>query len=128
MEGYSVEQCVRIIKFYYQISDPFEKLSVHYAIFILAITVLLSKRLVAKFESSGYINNQPTPVCHRHANSADNIAVVRESVRENLRKSITCCSQELVLSATSTWRILNRDLGLYPYKIQLTQELKVNKH
>jgi len=35
-------------------------------------------------------------------------------------------SQELGLSATSTWRILRRDLGLHPYKIQLTQELKIN--
>jgi len=36
--------------------------------------------------------------------------------------------QEFGLSATSTWRILRRDLGLHPYKIQLTQELKVNDH
>jgi len=34
--------------------------------------------------------------------------------------------EELGLSATSTWRILRRDLDLHPYKIQLTQELKVN--
>jgi len=36
--------------------------------------------------------------------------------------------KELGLSATSTWRILRRDLDLHPYKIQLTQELKVNDH
>ncbi|KYM85303.1 hypothetical protein ALC53_04546 [Atta colombica] len=36
--------------------------------------------------------------------------------------------QELGLSTTSTWRILRRDLGLHPYKIQLTQEFKVNDH
>jgi len=53
---------------------------------------------------------------------------VRESVRENPRQSISRRSQELGLSATSTWRILRRDLGLHPYKIQLTQELKVNDH
>jgi len=53
---------------------------------------------------------------------------VRESVWENPRRSISRCSQELGLSATSTWRILRRDLGLHPYKIQLTQELKVNDH
>jgi len=44
------------------------------------------------------------------------------------RRSISRRSQELGLSATSTWRILRRDLGLHPYKIQLTQELKVNDH
>jgi len=52
---------------------------------------------------------------------------VRESVRENPRRSISHHSQELGLS-TSTWRILRRDLGLHSYKIQLTQELKVNDY
>jgi len=53
---------------------------------------------------------------------------VREIVRENLRQSISHRSQELDLSAISTWRILRRDLSLHLYKIQLTQELKVNDH
>jgi len=56
----------------------------------------------------------------------ENIAAVRESVRENPRRSISRRSQELGLSAT--WRILRRDLDLHPYKIQLIQELKVNNH
>ena len=53
---------------------------------------------------------------------------MRESVRENPRRLISHRSQELGLSATSTWRILRRDLALHSYKIQLTQELKVNDH
>jgi len=80
---------------------------------------------VAKFESTGSINNQSTPVRHRNARPAENIAAVRESIQENPRQSISRCSQELGLSAISTWRILRRDLGLNSYKIQLTQELKV---
>ena len=67
------------------------------------------QRLVAKFESTGSINNQPiSPVHRRNARSAENIAAVRESVRENPRRSIFRCSQELGFSATSTWRILRR--------------------
>ena len=62
----------------------------------------------------------------------ENIAAVRESVRENPRRSISRRSQELGLSVTLTWRILRRDLGLHPYKIQLTrnltEELKVNDY
>ena len=42
--------------------------------------------------------------------------------------SIRRRAQELRLSQTSTWRILRKDLGLFPYKIQLTQELKPNDH
>jgi len=80
---------------------------------------------VAKFESTGSINNQPTPVHRRNARS-ENIAAVR--VRENPRRSISRRSQELGLSVTSTWQILRWDLSLHPYKIQLIQELKVNDH
>jgi len=82
---------------------------------------------VAKYESTGSINNQPTPVCRRNAKSAENIAAVREK-RENPRRSISRRSQELGLPAISTWRILRRALGLHSYKVQLTQELKVNDH
>jgi len=78
---------------------------------------------MAKFESTGSINNQPTQVRRRNARPAENIAAVHESVRENPRRSISRRSQEL--SATSTWRILRRDLSLHPYKIQLIQQLKV---
>ena len=110
-----------------KISAPFEKRSAHYVIFILATTVLPIRLfdIWCQFESTGSINNQPTPR-RRNARSAENIAAVRESVRENSRWSISRRSQELGLSATSTWRILRRDLGLHPYKIQVTQELKVN--
>jgi len=53
------------------------------------------RRLVAKFKSTGSINNLPTPVRRRNARSAENIAAVRESVRENPRRSIFRRSQEL---------------------------------
>ena len=37
-------------------------------------------------------------------------------------------AQELRLSLISTWRILRKDLDHFPYKIQLTQELKPNDY
>lgn len=86
------------------------------------------RRLVSKFESTGSINNQPTPIPHRNARPIENIAAVPDSVRENPKQSISRRSQELGLFVTSTRRILRRDLGLHPYKIQLTQELEVNDH
>lgn len=45
---------------------------------------------------------------------------VPESVQENLRQSIPHPVQELYFSQTSTWWIWRRDLGLDPFKIQLT--------
>ena len=128
MKDHSVEQHVQIIKFYYQnqcsVRETFRALRYFYPRHNRPAESTI-QRLMAKFESTGSINNQSTPICRRNARSAENIAAVRESIRENPRRSISHRSQELGLS-TSTWRILRRDLGLHPYKIQLTQELKVN--
>ena len=129
MEGHSVEQRMQI-KFYYQnqcsVRETFRALRDFYPRHNRPAESTV-RRLVAKFESTGSINNQPS-VRRRNAKSAENIAAVRESVRENLRQSISHRSQELDLFAISTWRILRRDLSLHLYKIQLTQELKVNDH
>jgi len=131
MEGHNVEQRVQIIKFYYQnqcsVREMFCVLRDFYPRHNRPAESTV-RRLVVKFESTSSINNQPTPVRRRNARSAENIAAVRESVRENPRWSISCRSQELNFSATSTWRILRRDLDLHSYKIQLTQELKVNDY
>jgi len=131
IEYHSIEQRMQIIKFYYQnqcsVRETFRALRDFYPRHNRPAESTI-QRLVAKFESTGSINNQLTPVRPRNAKSAENIAAVRESVRENLRRSISRRSQELGLSVTSTWRILRRDLGLHPYKIQLSQELKVNDH
>jgi len=105
MESYSVEQRVQIIKFYYQnqcsVRKTFRALRDFYLRHNRPAESTI-RRLVAKFESTGSTNNQPTPVRHRNARSAENIAAVRESVRENPRQSISRRSQELGLSATST--------------------------
>ena len=106
MEGYSVEQRVQIIKFYYQnqcsVRETFRALRDFYPRHNRPAESTI-RRLVTKFESTGSINNQPTPVRRRNARSAENIAAVRESVRENPRRSISRRSQEFGLSATSTW-------------------------
>jgi len=83
MEDHSVEQHVQIIKFYYQCSvrEKFRVLRNFYPRHNRPAESTI-RRLVAKFESTGSINNQPTPVRRRNARSAE-IAAVRESVREN---------------------------------------------
>jgi len=81
MEGHSVEQRVQIIKFYYQnqysVRETFRALRDFYPRHnCLAESTI--RCLVAKFESIGSINNQPTSVRRRNARSAENIAAVRE--------------------------------------------------
>ncbi|KAJ8940744.1 hypothetical protein NQ318_005495 [Aromia moschata] len=92
----------------------FGQLSARFAHFTVAIIVLPKGLFVV-----WWINLSPL------VQSAENIAAVRESVQENPKQSILRRSQELGFSKTTTWRILRRGLGLHPYKIQLTQELKI---
>lgn len=131
MASYTVEQHVQMIKLYYQndcsLVQTLRALRPFYGRRGGPSKSTL-QRLVAKFETTGSVNNQPTPVRQRNARSTENVTAVRESIQENPRQSIPRRAQELGLSQTSTWRILRRDLGLHPYKIQLTQELKVNDH
>jgi len=91
MEGHSVEQRVQIIKFYYQnqcsVRETFCALRDFYPRHNRPAESTI-RRLVAKFESTDSINNQPTSL-HRRNASAENIAAVRESVRENPRRSIS---------------------------------------
>lgn len=131
MASLSVEQHVQIIKLFYEngssVRATFRALRPFYGRDDRPVESTI-RRLVGKFESTGSVNNQPTLTRRRNARSNENIAAVRESVRENPRQSIFRRAQELGLSETSTRRILHLDLGLHPYKIQLTQELKINDH
>ena len=81
-----------------------------------------------KFEETGVVTNIERPVHHRFARSAENIAIVSESVAEDPNVSIPRRSQELGLSYGTLWRILHLDLYLHPYKVQLTQQLKPADH
>ena len=56
---------------------------------------------------------------HHFARSAENIAIVSESVAENPNVLIPLRSKELGLSYETFWRILHLDLNLHPNKVQL---------
>lgn len=131
MERYTIQQRVEMVKSYYQnqcsIRQTFRALRPIYGVDGRPSESTI-RRLINKFEATGSLLDQTTPVRQRSARSIENIAAVRESVRENPRQSIPRRAQELGLSSTSTWRILHKDLGLHPYKVQLTQELKPNDH
>ena len=58
----------------------------------------------------------------------ENIAAVGESMCEALSTWIHRRSQQFVISETSLRRILRKDLGMLPYKVQLVQELKPIDH
>ena len=131
MERYTSQQRVEIIKIYYRNSESV-------ASTLRALRPIYGRnnrpsrstieRLVEKFESTGTVQNVPVPVRQRSARSVENIAAAEASVEESPNVSLTRRSQALGISVTSLWRILRNDLGLHPYKIKLTQELKPLDH
>ncbi|XP_055907719.1 probable GTP pyrophosphokinase isoform X2 [Eupeodes corollae] len=113
--SYTTEDHIQMLKLYYKNNCSLTQT-------LRALRPLYSKhggpskstvqRLVNKFQKTGSVNNQPAVVRQRNARSLENIAAVLESVQENPNQSIPNRAKELGLSQTSTWRILNRDLGL----------------
>ena len=81
-----------------------------------------------KFYEIGVITNIEWDVHHRFARSAENIAILSESVAEDSNVSIRNCSRELGLSYGTLWHILHLDPHLRLYKVQLTQQLKPADH
>ena len=69
-----------------------------------------------KFEETEVVTNIERPVHYRFTCSAENIAIVSESVAEGPNVSIHRRSQELELSFGTLWRILHLDLLLHLYK------------
>ena len=76
-----------------------------------------------KFEENGVVTNIEWYVHYRFVRTAENIAIVSESIAEDPNVSIPRRSG-LGLSYGTLWRILHLDLHLHPYKVQITQQLK----
>lgn len=131
MVKFTNEQRLQIIKNYYRNSESVVAT-------LRALTPIFGRQnrptrqavraLVTKFESKYSLLDVPVPIRLRTARSNENIAAVNESIRNDPNQSISRRSQELGLSQTTLWRILRKDLGLHPYKIKLTQELKPLDH
>lgn len=81
-----------------------------------------------RVRESGMLVDKPRRVRTRPVRSAENIAAVAESVREQPSTSTRHRSQQLNVSRTSLMRILRKDLAMKPYKVQLVQQLKPVDH
>lgn len=86
------------------------------------------RNVVKKFEREFTLLDNPRTNRVRNVRNAENVEAVRQSVRDNPKLSVRRRAQQLDLTYGSTWRIVRKDLGLHPYKIQLVQELKQHDH
>lgn len=82
------------------------------------------KHLYENFRGSGTLRNLPKSGRPRSARNTRNIDRVSASVERDPETSQNRRAQQLNLSQSSLQRILRKDLHLFPYKIQITQQLK----
>lgn len=85
-------------------------------------------KLVKKVREQGLLLDNRSGPRARPVRTPENIAAVAHSVGQNPSTSTRRRSQQLAISRTSLRRILHKDLGLFAYKVQMTQELKANDH
>uniref|UniRef100_UPI0035900534 HUWE1-associated protein modifying stress responses 1 isoform X1 n=1 Tax=Myxine glutinosa TaxID=7769 RepID=UPI0035900534 len=84
------------------------------------------QRIVKHFEHKGTVHNQSKGNSGRPASvtkSQANIDAVRDSAVDSPKKSHRRCSQDLGIKPTSVWRILTKELKLFPYIISIRHKL-----
>ena len=85
--------------------------------------------LVKKVKKTAILIDKPKREKPKTVRIRKNIAGVAETVCEMASSTLTHRrSKQLNISETSLSRILHKDLGMMPYKIQLVQELKPIGH
>lgn len=84
------------------------------------------KALIQRFERTGSVADDKDllKTAERTARTPDNIDAVKDAIEENPNLSIRSISRNLDLSSSSVQRILRKDLGIFPYKIQVGQRLE----
>lgn len=131
MESYSVQDRIKVIQEHYKngskIKNTFRALRDHFGRHNRPNETTIG-RLVRKFEATGSVSDLPKTGRPKSVRTAENIAVVKQSVKEDPKQSTTRRSLELGISRTSLHRILHKDLNLHAYKIQLCQQLKPTDH
>lgn len=126
MEKYTTEQRTQIVKFYYQngmsIILTQRAYRRHYGIRDSPSESMI-RRLIGRFEEQGAVQDRPRTGRPRTATSEAAVERVRESIAEDPSTSTRRRSGQVGMSQSSLRRILTR-LNLFPYKIQLVQQLK----
>ena len=82
--------------------------------------------LVKKVKETGILIDKPKREKQKTVRTPENIAAVSENMCEASLTSIHRRSQQLNISETSLRRILHKDLGMTPYKLQLVEGVKAN--
>ena len=72
-----------------------------------------------KFLQTGSVNDQPQSGRPRTGRTEENVETVEAAFVQSLWKSIRHAGLALNISRASIQRMLRKDIGMYPYKIQV---------
>ena len=78
----------------------------------------------AKFMETGSVNDQPRSGRPRSGRSEENQEVVETTFVQDQTKYIRRASLELNISRATIHRLLRKDIGMHPYKLQIVQSLE----
>lgn len=84
------------------------------------------RKFIDKVRETGMLVDATRVPHARPVRTVEAIAAVTESVRLNPTTSTRRRSQQVGVSRTTLRRILHKDLGMFAYKVQLVQVLKLN--
>ncbi|KAJ8962482.1 hypothetical protein NQ318_000870 [Aromia moschata] len=132
MDRFTLEQRWEILKNYFQseccVAETVSKLRTIFGRNEAPSAPGVRKFLRKVRETGMLMDKRSHPRLAPRVRTAERVAAVTQSVRENPRTSTRHRAQQLNVSRTSLRRILHKDLGLFAYKLQLTQEVKENDH
>ena len=80
------------------------------------------QRQVTKFERELTLRRKTTGGGAKTAVTEKNIKKVEKILDQSPRRSVRNIAKRTKLSKTAVWRILTKELGKYPYRIQMLQE------
>ena len=88
----------------------------------------LGRREVKNVKAIGIVIEKPKRVKPKTVRTPESIAVVAKNVCEAPSTSTHHHPQQLNISENSSKRILHKDLGMMPCKVQLVQKMKLIDH
>lgn len=126
MNTYSPQQRIKIIDFYYSSQRSIVLTQRNYRRFFnvrSAPTSSMITSLVRRFEELGSVADRPGRGAHRNIRTEDNVEAVQQSVANDPSVSTRRRSGQLGIPRTTLQRILKLDLKMYPYKVQIVQQI-----
>lgn len=131
MNKFTLEERIKIVVFYLESQRSVSQTQMKFRSFYNtrnSPSSLTIRTLVQKFEETGTVADSRRSGRPRSSRNSKIIGSVRKSVTEDPKTSTRKRCTQLGISRSSLRRILNKDLQMYPYKIQLVQNLNPNDY